>query len=63
LFNKYKLRVLSSALGRALIARWLIAQFIYLFKWKWFQILVWRILKPVVFLFAWLFVLNWGKRM
>jgi len=62
-FRGYKQRVLTSALGRALIARWLIAQFIYLFKWKWFQILVWRILKPVVFLFAWLFVLNWGKRM
>ncbi|MGB8984090.1 MAG: NAD(P)/FAD-dependent oxidoreductase [Anaerolineales bacterium] len=62
-FRGYQQRVLTSALGRALIARWLIAQFIYLFKWKWFQILVWWILKPMVFLFAWLFVLNWGKRM
>jgi flavin-dependent dehydrogenase len=62
-FSGYKRRVLSSALGRALLARWLIAQFIYVFKWKWFQVLVWRILKPLVFLFAWLFVLNWGKRM
>lgn len=62
-FNGYRRRVLSSALGRALIARWVIAQFIYVFKWRWFQVLVWRILKPFVFLFAWLFVLNWGKRM
>ncbi len=62
-FNGYRRRVLSSALGRALIARWVIAQFIYLFKWKWFQILVWRVLKPVVYLFAWIFVLNWGRRL
>ncbi|RPJ23146.1 MAG: FAD-dependent oxidoreductase [Chloroflexi bacterium] len=61
-FRGYRRRVLSSALGQALIARWLLAQFMYAFKWKWFQILVWRILKPVVILIAWIFVLNWGKR-
>jgi flavin-dependent dehydrogenase len=62
-FDGYKRRVLSSALGRALIARWVVAHIVYLFKWRWFQVLVWRILKPVVVLLAWIFILNWGKRM
>ncbi len=62
-FNGYRRRVLSSALGQVLIARWLVAQIVYAFKWKWFQILAWRILKPVTILIAWLFILNWGKRM
>ncbi len=62
-FNGYRWRVLSSALGQVLIARWLVAQIVYAFKWKWFQILAWRILKPVTVLIAWLFILNWGKRM
>jgi 2-polyprenyl-6-methoxyphenol hydroxylase-like FAD-dependent oxidoreductase len=62
-FRKYKSRVLRSPLGRALLVRWLLAHTIYPLKWKWFQVLVWRILKPVVALFARLFVLNWGKRM
>ena len=52
-----------SSLGQALMARWLLAQTIYPLKWKWFQILLWRIMKPVVIVFAWLFVLNWGRRM
>jgi flavin-dependent dehydrogenase len=63
LFNGYRQRVLRSALGQVLIARWILAQIVYSLKWKWFQILVWRILKPIVILFAWIFVLNWGKRM
>ncbi len=62
-FNGYKPRVLRSALGQMLIARWLVAQIVYLFKWKWFQILAWRILKPITILIAWLFILNWGKRL
>jgi len=62
-FNGYRRRVLSSALGQALIARWILAQIVYSFKWKWFQILVWRVLKPFVILTAWIFVLNWGKRL
>jgi flavin-dependent dehydrogenase len=61
-FNGYRRRVLRSALGQALVARWVVAHIVYLFKWKWFQILVWRILKPIVVLLAWIFVLNWGKR-
>lgn len=62
-FNGYKRRVLMSALGQTLIARWIIAYIIYSFKWKWFQILLWRIMKPVVMVVSWLFVLNWGKRL
>jgi len=62
-FNGYRRRVLGSALGQALIARWIVAHIVYLFKWKWFQILIWRILKPFVVLLAWIFILNWGKRM
>jgi flavin-dependent dehydrogenase len=63
LFRKYRGRVLRSPLGQALLARWIIAHVIYSFKWKWFQVLLWRILKPVVLAVAWLFVLNWGKRL
>jgi flavin-dependent dehydrogenase len=62
-FQGYKGRVLRSPLGKALIARWGITYIIYPLKWKWFQILLWRIMKPVVILVAWLFVLNWGKRL
>ena len=61
-FNGFRRRVLRSALGQTLIARWIIAYIIYPLKWKWFQILLWRIMKPIVILVAWLFVLNWGKR-
>ena len=61
-FGGYRLRVLRSALGQTLIARWIIAFLIYPLKWRWFQILLWRFLKPIVILCAWLFVLNWGKR-
>ena len=62
-FNGYRPRVLKSALGRVLIARWVLAHIVYLFRWKWFQVLTWRVLKPVVVVFAWIFILNWGKRM
>ncbi len=62
-FNGYRWRVLSSALGQVLMARWILAQLVYLLKWKWFQILAWRIVKPITILIAKLFVLNWGKRL
>jgi flavin-dependent dehydrogenase len=62
-FNGYRRRILKSPLGQVLIARWAVAHIMYLVKWKWFQVLVWRILKPMVILLAWLFILNWGKRM
>lgn len=62
-FNGFRRRVLWSALGQTLIARWFIAYIVYPIKWKWFQILLWRVMRPVVFVVAWLFVLNWGKRL
>ncbi|MBE0672031.1 MAG: NAD(P)/FAD-dependent oxidoreductase [Anaerolineales bacterium] len=62
-FSRYKRRLVRSGLGQTLLARWLITQIIYTFKWKWFQILLWRMLKPIVLFVAWVFVLNWSKRM
>jgi len=62
-FRGFKRRVLRSAVGQTLIARWIITYIIYPIKWKWFQILLWRIMKPIVLLIAWVFVLNWGKRL
>ncbi|GAB4401831.1 MAG: NAD(P)/FAD-dependent oxidoreductase [Anaerolineales bacterium] len=61
-FRRYKRRLERSGLGQTLFARWLIAQVIYTFKWRWFQILLWRILKPIVLFTAWTFVLNWSKK-
>jgi flavin-dependent dehydrogenase len=62
-FKGYKARVLRSALGQTLLSRWFLAQVIYLIKWRWFQILLWRLVKPVVVITAWVFVLNWGRRL
>jgi flavin-dependent dehydrogenase len=62
-FSGFRRRVLRSALGQTLIARWVIAYIVYPLNWKWFQILLWRALKPVLLLVAWLFVLNWGRRL
>ena len=62
-FNGYKPRLVRSALGQTLFARWFIASIIYPLKWRWFQFLLWRILKPVVVAVAWIFILNWGRRM
>jgi len=62
-FNGYKRRVMQSGLGQTLFARWVITYIIYPLKWKWFQILLWRILKPIILLVAWIFVLNWGRRL
>ena len=63
LFSGYKRRLAWSALGQTLFARWFIASIIYPLKWRWFQFLLWRILKPVVFVVSWLFILNWGRKM
>jgi len=62
-FKTYKWRVLSSPLGQSLSARWLLANITYIFHWKWFQFLVWRVFNFIVVLISWLFVLNWAKRM
>lgn len=61
-FRRYKQKLRRSGLGQTLFARWLIAQIIYTFKWRWFQVLLWRIIKPIVLIVAWTFVLNWSKR-
>lgn len=61
-FGGYKRRLVRSGLGQTLFARWVITQIIYPLKWRWFQILLWRFLKPIVIFVAWVFVLNWGKR-
>jgi flavin-dependent dehydrogenase len=62
-FDGYKRRLARSGLGQTLFVRWLITQVLYTLKWRWFQLLLWRILKLVVGLAGWLFVLNWSKRM
>ena len=62
-FRRYRQRVARSALGQTLFARWLLAYIIYSIKWKWFQILLWQIMQPVVMIVAWIFVLNWSKRL
>jgi flavin-dependent dehydrogenase len=62
-FRRYRANVARSGLGQTLLARWVIAQVIYQFKWRWFQILLWRLLKPIVLMVAWIFVLNWARRL
>ena len=62
-FSGYRRRVARSGLGQTLIARWLFAYFVYGLKWRWFQILLWRFLKPIVMGVAWLSVLNWAGRL
>ena len=62
-FGRYRNRVAFSGLGQTLFARWFISNLVYLLKWTWFQILLWRIIQPVVILVAWIFILNWSKRL
>ncbi len=62
-FRDYRRRILLSPLGQALTIRTGITHILYHLHWAWFQKFFWRIFKPVVALAAWLFVLNWGKRM
>jgi flavin-dependent dehydrogenase len=62
-FQGYKGRVMRSSLGRTLVVRWLTAQVIYSLRWKWFQRLLWRGLKPVVLGAGLLFVVNWGRKL
>jgi hypothetical protein len=53
----------TARLGRALFARWVITYIIYPLKWKWFQVFLWRISKPIVLSVAWVFVLNWSRKL
>ncbi|HEY3312493.1 MAG TPA: NAD(P)/FAD-dependent oxidoreductase [Anaerolineales bacterium] len=62
-FTDYRNRVNFSPLGQTLLARSFIAQVVYSMRRDWSQILLWRVLKPVVMVASWLFVLNWAKRM
>jgi flavin-dependent dehydrogenase len=62
-FQDYRKQILISSLGQTLILRTIIAYILYTFHWRWFQRLVWWILKPVVLVAGWLLVLNWGKRL
>ncbi len=62
-FKNYRIRLLLSPLGRALTVRTAVTQILYRLHWSWFQKFFWRTFKPVVAGAAFLWVLNWGKRM
>jgi flavin-dependent dehydrogenase len=62
-FSGYKRRLVRSALGQTLLARWIIANLIYSLHWTWFQKWLWRFGKPIILALSWVFVLNWGKRL
>ncbi len=62
-FRRYPRRVARSGLGQTLMVRWVVARVVYKFKWRWFQILLWRFLKPIVAGAAWLLILNWAGRL
>ncbi|MEW6239967.1 MAG: hypothetical protein AB1564_04080, partial [Chloroflexota bacterium] len=62
-FNGYRRRVLRSALGQTLIARWVIAQILYRVRWRLAQKFFWRRMGWITVAAAWVFVLNWGKRL
>jgi flavin-dependent dehydrogenase len=62
-FRDYRKRILFSPLGQALTIRTGITHILYHLHWAWFQKFFWRVFKPVVAAAAWLFVLNWAKRM
>lgn len=62
-FRGYKRRLARSALGQTLFARWVITRILYRLHWAWFQKWFWRFWKPLILAFAWVFVLNWGKRL
>ncbi len=62
-FNGYRRRVLRSALGRTLTARWVIAQILYRIRWRLPQKFFWRRMGWIIVAAAWVFVLNWGKRL
>jgi flavin-dependent dehydrogenase len=62
-FNGYRHRLARSALGQTLFARWLITEILYRLHWSWFQKWFWRFWKPIILPVAWVFVLNWGRRM
>jgi len=62
-FHDYRGRILLSPLGQTLTARWFLGHIVYALRWRWLQSALWQNLNPLIFVLAWLFVLNWGKRM
>lgn len=62
-FSSYRRRLLRSPLGQALTTRTAIANILYRLHWTWFQAFFWRVFKPVVAAVAFLFVVNWARRM
>ena len=62
-FSDYHWRILRSPLGQTLAARWFFGHILYALRWRRLQSALWRSLNPLIFVLAWLFVLNWGKRM
>ena len=62
-FSGYRRRLSRSALGQTLFARWVITKILYRLHWTWFQKWFWRFWKPVILALAWVFVLNWGRRL
>ena len=62
-FSGYKRRLVRSALGQTLFVRWAITKILYRLHWTWFQKWFWRFWKPIILVFSWVFVLNWGKRL
>jgi flavin-dependent dehydrogenase len=61
-FRGYKSRLLRSALGRALIARWFIAQLLYGLHWTWFQRALWRSMGWLIWPVSSALVFNWARR-
>ncbi|MBN1304841.1 MAG: FAD-dependent monooxygenase [Anaerolineales bacterium] len=59
-FSRFKFHVATSSMGQALMTRWLIAQCLYAFRWRWFQFFVWRIMGWLAKIIGWLFVINWA---
>jgi len=44
------------------VVRWLPLKILYRLRWPWFQKFFWRVLKPIIALFARLVVIDWAKR-
>jgi flavin-dependent dehydrogenase len=61
-FRGYKSRLLLSPLGRSLIVRWIITQFLYRLHWSWFQRLVWQGMGWFIWPFSSALVINWTGR-
>jgi menaquinone-9 beta-reductase len=62
-FGDYRRRILFSPLGQNLSIRAAITYILYHLHWSWFQKFFWRTCGPVVAIMAWIFVINWARRM